>query len=300
VTLLTGVGLVVLALGLPFALSIALMVAYGGWADSWTVELELWQESLFAQMAHGEHTFEGVAVADLQAEVGSLAEYLAAARHAQRTWLRRSAESSVRRRPADPVDRRDRRGGIGPTSRRTALAAPRSVRPAGQLSDRSSGVQRRKPRQASERLHNLLTLITAVLLAPTLVISVYGANIREFNPDTTGTLPALVFVMLLGAVVSAANLSGVQRRPLLPAGRRAHRWFAAITAALAVAGTRRRPPGPHHCSPPVGRRPWHIRRRCCIIAVGQPTDRANRPRGLSAMTDPSEFRIGHGHDGPGL
>jgi len=76
-------------------------------------------------------------------------------------------------------------------------------------------------RAASERLGVVLSLLTALVLVPTLVASVFGGSVHALNPTATGSLSLLVLLMIGGAAGTGLVIALVQRTIRARRGRSA-------------------------------------------------------------------------------
>jgi hypothetical protein len=105
----------------------------------------------------------------------------------------------------------------------TSVAAGEQLQAARDQADAAHAQQ-----QATEGLQQTITWVTALLLAPTVVIGVFGANLQELAAGT-GTLVQLGQWMLLAAGVSMSALWW-RNPPIAP-----RRWLLIVPALLAVA-----------------------------------------------------------------
>lgn len=202
---------------------------------TWTVEQELWEQGLFASLASGPTTFEGLQLAPLRQELGRLAEFLALLRRAQRGLVRRPdvdpllsspsvktvCKSTAARLDARIDARRDRvRGAF-------ALLADVAAGEQAELAERQ--------RAATERLQHIVTVVTTVFLAPALIVSIYGANVRELSYDARGDLLTLTALMAGASVVTTLVFRAARSQPLLARSTRMNAGVAIAAAVCAVA-----------------------------------------------------------------
>lgn len=178
---------------------------------SWFTEIETWETHLFNELSTGESGFQSLDLPRLQRDLGTLADYLARARLSQRFYLRRAEVSELVRRRPDVVEMfcavsgtMDQKISDGRISLRASFEL---------LNTASQGAQAyaaERNQKASERLNVMVTTVTAVLLVPSLVASVYGANVRELAPDARGSVP-LLLVLMLGLSTTSFGAIGVIR-----------------------------------------------------------------------------------------
>jgi CorA-like Mg2+ transporter protein len=191
--------------------------------NSWGLELELWEEMLYAQLVDVDsEVFGRLRFPELQRELGLLADYITSLRFNQRNLTRRADES---RALSDPEARKLVKGAADRLGQKIDQSRGLLRHAFSLMSNAATGEQfyvARKQQQASERLQNTITFITVILLVPTLIAGVYGSNIRELSPSSRGTLPALLGAMAIGAVLAAAGLRWRQQQPLFGSTSRAN------------------------------------------------------------------------------
>jgi Mg2+ and Co2+ transporter CorA len=182
---------------------------------SWSGELELWESRAFRKLSSPDEA-SAADVRGLQQTLGRLGEFLTSARYANRNLLRRTDVSDLivtqvelaaeMRTVAQRVDRRldDQRNTL-----RQGMAL---------LGSLSSSVQiaiGRRQRELNERLQQSITVVTAAFLVPTIVIGIYGANLKEIAGDATGDLFNLTAWIISTLGISWSALGFFQRRPAI-------------------------------------------------------------------------------------
>lgn len=203
---------------------------------SWILELELWEERLFSQLVetHSD-VFGGLQFPELQRELGHLADYLALVRFDQRNLRRRADESKALSSPAVKrllANRSSELEALVSHNRALLREAFRS------LSDAAAGEQlygAREQQRSSERLQRTITFVSVTFLVPALVAGIYGANVNELSPGTTGRISSLLVAMAIGALISTLGLRVVQRQELVPGGAKASIGLAVLSFAGTVA-----------------------------------------------------------------
>jgi hypothetical protein len=201
--------------------------------NSWGLELELWEESLYGQLVDiDSEIFGRLRFPELQRELGHLADYVTNVRFDQRNLTRRSDESrALSGSQVNQLVKRHSESLNNKIEQSRALLRHAFTL----LSNSATGEQfyvARKQQQVSERIQSTITFVTAILLVPTLIAGVYGSNIHELSPSSRGTLPNLLGAMTIGAVVSAAVLRWRQDFPLV--GRTNQANTIILAAGLAV------------------------------------------------------------------
>lgn len=205
--------------------------------NSWGLELELWEETLYAQLVDVDsEVFGRLRFPELQRELGHLADYITRLRFDQRNLSRRTDESRALsgQRVNDLLVHHSEMLGDEINQSRALLRHAFSL-----MSSAATGEQffiTRKQQQVTERFQNTITFVTAVLLVPTLIAGVYGSNIRELSPSSRGTLPELLGAMAIGAVTSAGILRWRQGHPLVGQTRRHNAIVLLIGLAVAISG----------------------------------------------------------------
>ncbi|AZI56804.1 hypothetical protein EH165_00070 [Nakamurella antarctica] len=173
---------------------------------TWTTELEVWESQLFAQLARGQQAYSTINLPTLQRDIGVLAGYLDRVRVSQRFYLRRAEVSAVVGGVPGLQDLfNDVQQHLGADLRQ----ARESLRSAFELlSSVSQGAQAyaaAESQKGQERLNKVLTAVTAVLFVPTLVAGVYGTNVRELSPGSSGSLLEL-FALMFGLSLSSIGV----------------------------------------------------------------------------------------------
>lgn len=201
-------------------------------ARSWSAELELWEQQVFRSLTGLSGDITDAELGGIERELGFLAEYLSATRIANRNLERRAevsglvlanpklashlASFAIEQHKLYEDDRQKLRSAI--TLLNTVAQSAQS---------RASEAQRK----SSERIQQLITLISAVFLVPSIVLGIYGSNLRELTGGAaTGSLGDL-FVWVLGALgITWAALRLGQSRSIVPG-----RWWFTVIALLGFA-----------------------------------------------------------------
>lgn len=195
---------------------------------SWVLELELWEAQLYSQLAGAQKdVFELVRFPALQRELGLLADYMSDVRYDQRNLSRRFEESAALQ---DIAEARNQvlQIGVQIDINRALLRDAFLL-----LASAATGEQlysSRRQQESTERLQETITFISIVFLVPSLIVSIYGANIKELDSGTKGSLSALSVGMAAGAIISAVVVRWMQRRPLVGDSlwRNATAFFASL------------------------------------------------------------------------
>lgn len=182
--------------------------------DTWQMELEGWEANVYSSLAEGEAVLRGVDLSDrVRARAGTLATFLSRTEFDLRALRRRldveplfDAEE-IRRTVQPGLDRSTRTQTANQRLRREAFSLLTSVAAGEQLqATRDQADAADAQRQATEALQQTIAWVTALLLAPTIVIGIFGANIVQFAPDSAGTLPELAQWAVLASGLSMAIL----------------------------------------------------------------------------------------------
>lgn len=169
---------------------------------SWLSELDRVETRLFASMSHLSGSAE-TTVDEASNAVAILSEYLSQVQADTRRLERRLEvepllEGVTHDHLADQVEALSKQLQECTMIRRDALAVLAQVTSAEQL--RTSQIQARQ----SERLQRMVLFVTTVILAPGLVISIYGSNIRQLDPSSLGNLVDLLIWSLFATTVALA------------------------------------------------------------------------------------------------
>ncbi|MGL5829852.1 MAG: CorA family divalent cation transporter [Angustibacter sp.] len=179
--------------------------------DAWTTELEHWEARLFQQLAEGDSTYAALELPPLQRDIGVLASYLDRVRASERFFLRRAEVSSLvghvlnlpelfwQTQSELKIELQQARGSL-----RSAFDLLSSV------SQGAQAYAAAESQKSQERLNALITTVTTVLFVPSLVAAVFGANIRELSPESSGSLPQLFGLMFAMSVASMGALRWVR------------------------------------------------------------------------------------------
>lgn len=182
--------------------------------DTWQMELEAWEANVYLSLAEGESVLRGVDLSDpVRARAGTLATFLSRTEFDLRALRRRLDVENLF--DFDEVRQVVRPGLARATTtqthnqrlRREAFSLLTAVAAGEQLqATRDQADAADAQRQATEALQQTIAWVTALLLAPTIVIGVFGANIVQVAPDTTGTLLQLGQWAVLASGLSMAIL----------------------------------------------------------------------------------------------
>ena len=204
--------------------------------DTWQMELEAWEANVYSSLAEGESVLRGVDLSDpVRARAGTLATFLSRTEFDLRALRRRldvedlfdGEEIQQVVRPG--LDRATTTQTHNQRLRREAFSLLTSIAAGEQLqATRDQADAADAQRQATEALQQTIAWVTALLLAPTIVIGIFGANIVQFAPDSRGTLPQLGQWAVLASGLSMTILWWRMPPP------RVRPAFRAVPAALAV------------------------------------------------------------------
>jgi hypothetical protein len=206
---------------------------------TWTVEHELWEQELFTALADGEATFEGIELDHARQELSQFAEFLGHVRQAQRGLTRRPqvdpflAAQAVLKVCHASAERIGERLDVRRDRVREAFAL---------LADLAAGEQAwaaERQRAATDRLQHTITIVTAALLVPALVVSIYGANIRELSTGARGDLPTLGSLMVTSSLLTTVVIRGSRSEPLITrssAGNASAGAIGLVATVILVAG----------------------------------------------------------------
>jgi hypothetical protein len=205
--------------------------------DTWQMELENWEAKVYASLADGDAVLKGIDLSDpVRERAGRLATFLSRTQFDLRALTRRAdvedlfqhepiqalvQDGLVRARAVQAENQRLRREAF---SLLTTVAAGEQLQASLEQAEAAQA-----QRQATESLQETITWVTALLLAPTVVIGVFGANIAGLAPGATATLLQLGQWALLAAGVSMAALWWRNPPP-----KRHSTWPWAVSAALAL------------------------------------------------------------------
>ena len=217
--------------------------------DTWQLELEAWEANVYSSLAEGEAVLRGVDLSDrVRARAGTLATFLSRTEFDLRALRRRLDveplfdSEEIRRTVAPGLDRSTRTQTENQRLRREAFSLLTSVAAGEQLqATRDQADAADAQRHATEALQQTIAWVTALLLAPTIVIGIFGANIVQFAPDSAGTLPELAQWAVLASGLSMAVLWWRMPPPFVRPGLRAFPLVLAVLLvitglSLAVAG----------------------------------------------------------------
>jgi hypothetical protein len=110
------------------------------------------------------------------------------------------------------------------------------------LADLAAGEQAwaaEQQRAATDRLQHTITIVTAALLVPALVVSIYGANIRELSTGARGDLPTLGSLMVTSSLLTTVAIRGSRSEPLITrssAGNASAGATGTVLTVILVAG----------------------------------------------------------------
>lgn len=179
-------------------------------AESWSGELEFWQDSAFEWLT------KSLTLDDVQAlrdELGLLSHYVPSVRWTQRAMKRRSKEEGVNdsySHVAKELKDCEAALSIMLADMRSKLTESFDV--LATVSQRVQEDAASKAQETSERLNWLITLFTAILFVPTVVSGIYGANIDSLSPGSLGTMHELLGWMAGSALVSFGLLNLITKK----------------------------------------------------------------------------------------
>jgi hypothetical protein len=181
--------------------------------DTWQMDLETWEASIYASLAAGEAVLKGLDLSDpVRAQAGALATFLSRTQVDLRAARRRGeveplfASEQVQAVLQPGIAQAVATQAVNQRLRREAFSLLTSVATGEQLqASRDQAEAAHAQRQATEGLQQTITWVTALLLAPTVVIGVFGANLHEFAAGN-GNLVQLGQWMLLAAGISMSVL----------------------------------------------------------------------------------------------
>ena len=197
--------------------------------DTWQMELEAWEANVYSSLAEGEAVLRGVDLSDrVRARAGTLASFLSRTEFDLRALRRRFevepvfAAEEVRRSVQPGLTRATATQTENQRLRREAFSLLTSVAAGEQLqATRDQADAADAQRQATEALQQTIAWVTALLLAPTIVIGIFGANIVQVAPGAAGTLPELAQWAVLASGLSMAVLWWRMPPPSVRPGLRA-------------------------------------------------------------------------------
>jgi hypothetical protein len=214
--------------------------------DTWQMELEAWESNVYSSLAEGESVLRGVDLSDpVRARAGTLATFLSRTEFDLRALRRRLAvedlfdADEVQHTVRPGLDRATRTQADNQRLRREAFSLLTSIAAGEQLqATRDQADAADAARQATEALQQTIAWVTALLLAPTIVIGVFGANIVQVSPDSTGTLLQLGQWAVLASGLSMAVLWWRMPPPTVrPAFRSAPAALAVLLLGAGIALT---------------------------------------------------------------
>ncbi len=204
--------------------------------DSFGVELEAWEQDLFSRLSQGSDVFDRLELRGIQVELGHLAEFLGRCRVDYRALVRRLEESPALRFAENSMAGDLRKLRLAISAQREGLRAAFAL-----LSSAATGEQLRTAqlaqesasaaRESSERIQFILAVVTTVLLAPALVVGVYGANLSELASGAKGNLWSLA-----AWVVASVAVTGSMFRLITRAKPPATPWLVTAISCLLATG----------------------------------------------------------------
>lgn len=201
-------------------------------ARTWSAELELWEQRVYSALAQADNTIGLRELGSIQAEIGHLAGFLAQAKISNRNLERRSEVSALIRDDSElrrlATDNAEELAGLYESDRgklRAAMILLNTL--VNSVQARASEAQQ----QATERTQHSITVITTLFLVPSLVIGVYGADLRELSPGTLGTVPNLSLWLIAALGVSWAGLRVVEKTAVV-----SYVWWRWASALMIYGG----------------------------------------------------------------
>lgn len=179
------------------------------------LSLERWEQALMNRVADPSSAVAKDGIASLQPELARLTQFVGLSRVDQRRLQFRALDGSTwptseRENLREAMSRWD-----------DALAGERgNLRQAYDLLTSSMTAAQLRAAEAAQaatdRLQWSITLVTSLLVAPALIVSVYGANLRELSDGARGSMLALVADMATAAVVTLAVFQLLSGRHVPP------------------------------------------------------------------------------------
>jgi len=178
--------------------------------QTWHTELEYWQDAVFNWLT-GHLTLSDVD--GLRTDLGLLSGYLASARWTQRAMLRRSKESGLSEAyPTCAHMLSESQQEMSEEIDHDRSLLPECFSTLSMVSQRLQEDAAKQAQKSADRLNSLITLFTTVLLVPTVVAGIYGANIASLAEGAKGSLTELLVLMAGFATVSFGLLSILRKR----------------------------------------------------------------------------------------
>lgn len=169
-------------------------------ADSWNTEIEFWQSSVYKFLNDDLQVSD---VSKLRKDLSLLAQYVSYIRWTQRAFLRKAKETNISEahpniksmlvEAADYLDET-----VNKYHRLINDSFILLSTVSQQLQEQVSQTSQRN----SEKLNQLITIVTAVLIVPSLISGIYGANVKELTDGAKGSLIELSF-WITGLIISS-------------------------------------------------------------------------------------------------
>lgn len=173
--------------------------------NSWYSETEYWQDATFAWLTGGITADD---VEDLRGDLGTLSGYLTSVRWTQRALLKQSEESvvdAIGKEALEQLQSESEKFATDIAEGRKIISECFSI--LATVFQRVQEEAAAQTRKNSERMNQLVTVVTALLLVPTVVSGVYGANVRVLADGAKGSLSELLVLMCGFALYSYGLLS---------------------------------------------------------------------------------------------
>lgn len=212
-------------------------------------ELEHWEEGLFARMSQGVDVFDKLELHGIQEELGHLANYLSRSRVDLKAFRRRSrVESKLFDSDNERIQQELNFLGADLERERENLRGAFALLSAAATGDqlRAAQVAQEEARAAQEfnrRTQDTILIVSALLLAPSLVVAVYGSNVRQLVSGGRGDIWSLFAWTVFAAmattatfVVAAFRRRDAKREAVLLAVGLLVPLFLALLAALLLRG----------------------------------------------------------------
>lgn len=185
---------------------------------SWTLESELWEQEVFRRLIEPEPSSLDSGFHEIESELGRLADFLSQLRTGFRNLHRRAEVSRLLKSVpglSDQVRAQTESAEAQLDSDRTYLRSHLETMRA--LSDKVQTLNAEEQIRLSQKSEKLINRVVALLLIPSFVVAVYGANVRELSTEgTRGSLLHLALWLTVTIIVSFSVLGIVEGREFLP------------------------------------------------------------------------------------
>lgn len=185
--------------------------------ESWQLELERWEADLYAGLASGAAPLRNLSFTSSSlVRSGVLADFLTRSQTDLRVMRRRVEAEPVLTSFPDveglhaETARSQQLLAESQVARRNAFALFTQLATGEQLQlAQDQAKATRDQQRAAENLHRTIMWISAIVLGPSLIIGIYGANLPQLSPGALGSFSQMVGLLLASIGVSAAVLWAV-------------------------------------------------------------------------------------------